>query len=168
MRRLYLLALMSATVIAGVVALAVSSSASAAPNTTTLKLFFKVVGSAYKTASGGAIGNNTPPAVGDYFEEFIDVYTGTAADHSTAITGSAVLECTVYKVVNPNKNLPGICQGTIAIGNSMLVSTSKSNLAGNQNVYPITGGTGSYLHAKGTVTTKKVGNNSNAVVKFTT
>jgi len=168
MRRLYLLALMSATLIAGVAALAVSSSASAAPKTTTLKLFFKEISEGFKSPSGATLGNNSTPAPGDYFSEAINAYTGTSAHHSSAPAATASLTCVVFDVVNASTDIEGICQGNIAIGTSMLLSVSKQNIAGSLSNVPITGGTGVYKGAKGSVKTKAVGNNSNAVVKFTT
>lgn len=167
MRRFYVLVLATITAAGGIAALAFTGPAVAASKTTTLKLFFKEISEAFKTPSGAPLGNNAAPAPGDYFAEAIDAYAGTKAHHSSALAATASITCVVVDVVNPQSNIEGICQGNIALGSSMLLSVSKQNIAGNLSNVPITGGTGVYKGAKGSVKTKAIGNDSNAVIKFT-
>lgn len=97
-----------------------------------------------------------------------DDYLGTSAHHSSTLYGSDTLECTIYDVVSTS-DIKAICHGVVAIGSSVLISTSEQNVAKNTSSYPITGGTGVFAHARGTVKTTAVGktNNSNAVIAIT-
>jgi hypothetical protein len=157
---------LAAAVVVGTALLAVTS-ASAAKHAT-LKFFFKQAGMTYVGPNGKPLSNSAQPAVGDSFSAFDDLYAGTSSHHAKTYTATAVLDCVITSVVNPNTNIPGRCEGVISLGTSMIVSISTQNLADNSSVtgYPITGGTGVYKGATGVVKTTGVGksNNSNGVI----
>ncbi len=168
MRRHRLLAaVLTAAALAAIGTGAATSSASPS-HKTTLKYYFKSIGEEFKSPSGANVSGNAAPAVGDYFSQSIDAYSGTSKHHARRQSASAAITCVVIDVVS-SSDIPGLCQGEIAIGGSLLLSTSEQNIANNLSNVPITGGTGIYKHAKGTVKTKGVGktNNSNAVITFT-
>jgi hypothetical protein len=171
MRTNRLLPLILVSVVVG--ALIAGASASAAGShtarTTTLKYFFKSTGQRFTSPSGAPVSNSAPPAVGDTLIATEDAYAGDSAHHAKTWTASAALYCTITKLVS-NTNVPAHCEGVVAIGGSMLISISTQNFGGSSAtmVYPITGGAGKYLGAKGTLTSTNVGNtnNSNVVVKI--
>lgn len=137
----------SSVLVAGL--LAFTSSASAA--TQTLKYYFKQTSQSFTTASGKP---TSTPARGDILFVTEKMYKGTKAHHASAWTATAFLYCKVIKATQ--SSLKGRCDGVIAIGGSMLISQSIQNLAGSSSVYPITAGTGKYLHASGSLKTTNV------------
>jgi hypothetical protein len=171
MRSNRLLPLILVSVLVG--ALIAGASASAAgphtAGTTTLKYFFKSTGQKFTSPSGAPVSNSAPPAVGDTLIATDDAYAGDSAHHAKTRTASAALYCTITKLVS-NTNVPARCEGVVAIGGSMLISISTQNFGSSSAtmVYPITGGAGKYLGAKGTLTSTNVGktNNSNVVIKI--
>ena len=157
----------AAVVIAG--ALCAVTSASASPKAATLKYFFKSTGQSFLSPSGTPLSNSATPAAGDQFSATDDLYVGDRSHHAKTATASAVLNCVVTSVVlPPNTEILARCEGVIAIGGSLIYSISTQNFASSaaSSVYPITGGAGIYLGAKGAVKTTTVGktNNSNGVI----
>ena len=110
---------------------------------------------------------NAAPAAGDTLFATDDLYPGTSSHHAKNWTASSLLFCTVTKVVS-STDIPADCLGVIAFGGSTIVSHSTQNLGSTaaSSVYPITGGTGRYLGAKGSVKTTSIGNTntSNGVI----
>ncbi len=156
-------------VIAGVLGVALLAGASAAAfrahvaKTTTLKYFFKSTGSKITNSAGK---NVSSPAPGDHLFATVKMYAGTSKHHAAGWTGSAFAYCTITKVVSA-KDIRATCNGVVSIGGSMLTSVSNQNVAATTNVYPISGGTGKYVHVKGgSVKTTAVGKSgsSNAVI----
>jgi hypothetical protein len=170
MRRYFLAAMVSATTLAGAAVIPLTGSAAAASKMTTLRYFFKIAAVTFKTSSGQDVGHAAAPKVGDEYVVTVDAYTGTGAHHSAKIGATASLSCVVIKVIDPNKNVPSICTGTVAIGNSMLISVSRQNLAINDFLYPITTGTGNFAHARGFLRTTNLphSTNANAVLSYHT
>jgi hypothetical protein len=145
--------------------------ASASAKTTTRKFFFKQTGQVFANPSGQPLSQNASPAPGDYLFVTGDLYAGNGSHHAKNWTATASLYCTV-KSVSSNTDIPSRCEGVVAIGGSMVVSVSTQNLGSSAagSVYPITGGTGKYVGARGTVKTTAIGNthNSNFVVTIKT
>ena len=106
----------------------------------------------------GKRGNpNQPPAVGDYFTDSDIVYTGNHSRHPAARIGSAHLLCAVTAVAGNGG--AGVCDGLIDLGGSLLVADHQSvDLSGKSVKLDITGGTGRYEGAQGTLTSADVGN----------
>jgi hypothetical protein len=138
---------------------AVSASAAAA-KTVTLHFFSKQVYSRMSDASGNPLPPNSAPAVGDRFSFASDDYVGSHKHHAKRPTASDHVVCTLTSASG------GLCDGTIAIGGSVIVGDDFV-LNFNSNVTPvkITGGTGRYRHAHGTVIAKSVGNNTDLTIK---
>ena len=149
----------AASVVACATIIAVGASAAAA-KTVTLHFFSKQVYSRISDASGHPLSPNSTPAVGDRLSFASNDYTGNHKHHAKQATASDHVVCTL---TSPNSAL---CDGTIAIGGSMIfgddfVLNFNSNAA---TTVRITGGTGLYRHAHGTVDVKSVGNNSDLTI----
>jgi hypothetical protein len=140
--------------------MAVGASA-AAGKTSTLHFFSKQVYSRISDAGGHPA---LPPlAVGDRFSFASNDYAGDHKHHAKQATASDHIVCTLTSI-SPSTAL---CDGTIAIGGSMIfgddfVLNFISNAA---TTVKITGGTGVYRHAHGTVVTKPVGDNDDLTIK---
>jgi hypothetical protein len=60
-----------------------------------------------------------------------------------------------------------LCDGTLAIGGAMILGDDfVLNFNSNITTVKITGGTGPYQHARGTVIAKTIGNNTDLTVKL--
>lgn len=167
MRRYRVLLVMLAAAIAA--AMFAGANASAAPKGK-LKYYFKSTGQSFVSPSGKPLSNSAPPAAGDQFSGTDDLYVGNSTHHAKTATASAVLDCVVTSVPNPNTEVLARCEGVIAIGGSLIYSISTQNFASSAvaSTYPITGGAGIYRGAKGSVKTTDVGktNNSNGVISI--
>lgn len=156
----------SGLVTAGALALAAPSEAS--PMTVTQHFFSKSVVSNFYSANGTAITNpNAAPATGDYLVASDLDYVGNSKNHAKNWIATDHLVCTFVSASE------GVCDGEIAMGNSMLVADHISeSFAGNSptTVYQITGGTGRLAGATGTVTSTQIANtnNSDFTVKYST
>ena len=154
--------------LAGIAALLASCLAVApASAAKKLRFFSKQVSSSLTDASGNPITNpNTPPAAGDRFVVTDLDYVGNHRHHAKRWTASDHFACTF---TTPPA---AICSGQIAIAGSMLFSDNVPLDFANPSAtvtVPITGGTGRYRGAKGTVTSVSVGktNNSNLTITLT-
>jgi hypothetical protein len=167
MRRYRLFSLVLAAGAGGILLAGAGASASPSGKTTVLRYFGKQTSSAFTTSTGAPVPTNAPPVAGDQLFDTVNLYAGTAKHHAKTWTASASLDCTVLSA--SKTSIPAACEGVVAIGGSMLVSLSTQNFAGTPSLYPITGGTGIYFHAKGSVKTKSVGktNNSNVIITIT-
>jgi hypothetical protein len=164
MRERRTLSLITSAVLVAVLSLAAgnASGATAHRASTMLKYYFKATGTSFTTPSGKP---TSTPAKGDILFATDDMYKGTKAHHASNWTATAFLYCTVTKATQ--SSLEGRCDGVIAIAGSMLISQSTQNLGASSAVYPITAGTGKYLHAKGSVKTtnlNKSGSEANGVI----
>lgn len=156
-----------AAVLAGLLSLGLSA-ASASAKTTTLHFFQKSTSSTFLAADGTPTqppSATSPPAIGERFLVTDELYVGTHTRHAKAFTATDHLACTITTDTGA-----ATCDGQIAIGGSMLLAQNVTvNLAGASTVVTINGGTGRYLHARGTATSVSVGTtpNSDFTVRFT-
>jgi TPP-dependent indolepyruvate ferredoxin oxidoreductase alpha subunit len=114
-------------------------------------------------ASGKPLPPNSAPAAGDRFSFASNDYAGNHKHHAKRATASDHVVCTVTSTSTPI----GLCDGTIAIGGSMIFADDFVVNFNSNNVFKIkiTGGTGRYRHAHGTVIVKSVGNNTDLTIK---
>ena len=137
---------------------------SAAPGT--LHLFFNSRAQGVFGPDGKPANPNQPPAVGDYFTDSDIVYTGTHSSHPGGSIGSAHLLCAVSAVSGSSGT--AVCDGLIDIGGSLLVADHQSvDLSGNSIKLDITGGTGRYQGAQGTLSSANVANSNDTDITLT-
>jgi hypothetical protein len=140
--------------------LAVSASAAVA-KTVTMHFFSKGVYTRISDATGKPVSPNSAPAVGDRLSFASNDYVGNHKHHAKHATASDNIVCTQVSASS------ALCDGTIAIGGSMILGDDfvldLSSTA--PTVVKITGGTGHYRHAHGTVIAKPVGNNTDLTIK---
>jgi hypothetical protein len=154
------------------VAVAASLALTAAPasaKTTTLHFFQKETSVEFLGSDGKPTappsGSNAP-AVGDQFVSTDDDYVGNHKHHAAKATASDHIACTFTDTLGH-----ATCSAQIAIGGSLLLADNVAlNLASDNTVVPITGGTLVYKHAHGTATSVTIGNSNNSdfTVKITT
>ena len=138
---------------------AVGASAAAA-KTVTLHFFSKQVYSRISDQSGNPLPPSSKPAVGDRFSFASNDYVGNHKHHGKRPTASDHVVCTL------TSTSAGLCDGSIAVGGSMILGDDfVLNFNSNITTLKITGGTGRYRHAHGTVVAKSVGNNTDLTVK---
>ena len=132
-------------------------ASAAAAKSVTLHFFSKSVYSRFSDASGKPLSPSSAFAAGDRFSSASNDYAGNHKHHAKLATASDHIVCTI------TSSSTGICDGTIAIGGAMILGDDfVLNFTSNSpTVVKITGGTGIYRHAHGTVTVKSVGNNGN-------
>jgi hypothetical protein len=136
-------------------------AAPAVANSTTLHFFSKQVYSKFTGPTGKPLPPHTAPAPGDRVTFASDDYVGTGKHHAKRPTASDREDCTL---TSPTA---AICDGAIAIGGSMLFADNFTlNFSAKVTTVKITGGTGRYRHAHGTVvaTTLKHGNDLKVTV----
>jgi hypothetical protein len=130
---------------------------------TTLHLFLHSQAQGLFGPDGKPGNPNQPPAVGDYFTDSDIVYSGSHSSHPAASMGSAHLICAVTAVSGSGGT--GVCNGLIDLGGSLLVADHQSvDLSGNNVKLGITGGTGRYEGAQGTLSSADVGNTNDTDV----
>ncbi len=138
---------------------AVDASAAVA-KTVTLHYFSKQVYTRISTASGSPLPANAAPAAGDRISFASNDYVGNHVHHAKQATASDHIVCTI------TSNSGALCDGTIAIGGAMILGDDFSlNFNANVTRLKITGGTGRYVRARGTLTAKDVGNNTDLTIK---
>jgi hypothetical protein len=144
------------------VSMALGASAATA-KTATFHFFSKAVYSRMSDANGKALPSNSTPAVGDRISFGDDDYVGNHKHHAKRATASDHLDCTVISATK------GLCDGTIAIGGSLIIADDYvlDFTSNKPAVFKITGGTGAYRHAHGTVTATSAGNNEDLTVRVT-
>jgi len=136
----------------------------ASAKTTTVHLFDKSVSSGAFAASGVALNPSAQAATGDYFVSTGTDYNGNHNRHSKKSVGASNLVCTI------TSGTSGFCDGVIAIGSSLLfIDHVAVNLSGNAPL-KVTGGTGQYRGARGTISAQGVSNtnNNDFTIKITT
>jgi len=150
----------AASIAACATIMAVGASAAAA-KTVTLHFFSKQVYTRISDASGHPLPPNSRPAVGDRLSFASNDYAGNHRHHAKQATASDHVVCLLTSASS------ALCDGTIAIGGSMILGDDFGlNFTSNAaTTVKITGGTGLYRHAHGTVLVKSVGNNSDVTIK---
>lgn len=140
--------------------MAVGASAAAA-KTVTLHFFSKQVYTRISDASGHPVAPNAAPAPGDRLSFASNDYAGNHKRHAKQAIASDHIVCTL------TSNSTALCDGTIAAGGSLIMGDDfVLNFNSNApTTVKITGGTGIYRHAHGTVIAKCVGNNSDLTIK---
>ncbi len=129
----------------------------ASAKTQTFHFFSKTVYSRLSDAKGHPLGPKATPVAGDRLSSGSNDYVGNHKQHAKRATASDRISCTV------NGKTTALCDGTIAIGGSMLFGDNFviSFVSSKPQTIKITGGTGRYRHAHGTVHVQSVGNNAN-------
>ncbi|HUO71946.1 MAG TPA: hypothetical protein VMU39_14325 [Solirubrobacteraceae bacterium] len=150
---------------AALLTLAVIAPAAGA-KTVTLHIFSRQTSSTFLDAQGHPLAPNTPPAVGDTFDNTGVDYAGNHKHHAAKPTGSDHLRCTITGMTASGAS--ALCSGQIAIRGSMLLANDDTlTLSNTVSPTPINGGTGIYQHARGVLTPKNVGNNTDFTIKVT-
>ena len=150
----------AASVAACAMMVAVGASVAAA-KPVTLHFFSKQVYLRISDASGHPLPSNSAPGVGDRFSFASNDYVGNHKHHAKRPTASDHVVCTL------TSTSAGLCDGTIAIGSSLILGDDfVLNFNSNITTVKITGGTGRYQHAQGDVINKNVGNNSDVTIKI--
>jgi len=93
-------------------------------------------------------GDHKPPSEGD---EFV---IGGSLEHGGKSVGTSNLVCTITQ---PGDHGVSTCAGMAIIPGGTLAIQGVSYIAGNSDTYAITGGTGRYAGAKGTVASTQKG-----------
>jgi hypothetical protein len=146
----------------GLVAALAAMPASA--KTTTLHFFSKGVYARLSDSSGKVLPSSSRPTVGDRLSVASNDYAGNHKHHAKTATASDRIACTV---TGPSTAL---CDGTFALGGAMLLGDDfVLNFVSNApTIVKITGGTGRYRHAHGTVVAKTITpNTSDLTIKVT-
>jgi hypothetical protein len=132
--------------------------------TVTLHLFSRGTSSTLVDAQGRPVPANTPPAVGDTFDNTGVDYVGNRKHHAARPNGSDHLRCTITSISSTGPTV--LCSGQIAIGGSMLLANDETfTLAASPPPAPINGGTGIYRHARGLITPTSIGNNTEFTIR---
>lgn len=150
-------------------ALAVVAPAATA-RTVTLHYFSRQTSSVLVNAQGQPVtpAPNSPPAVGDIFDNTGVDYVGSHKHHAKQATASDHLRCTITSVTATGGE--ATCDGQIAIGGSMLLANGAPLTLSEGSapaVLSINAGTGIYRHAHGKIVATQRGNNSDLTVKVT-
>ena len=150
----------AASIAACATIMAVGASAAAA-KTVTLHYFSKQVYTRISDAGGHPLSPNSAPAVGDRISSASDDYAGNHKHHAKQATASDHIVCMLTSTSS------AVCDGTIAIGGSMILGDDfVLNFTSNAvTTVKITGGTGLYRHAHGTIIAKSAGNNTDLTIK---
>lgn len=140
--------------------LAIGASAAVAKRVT-MHFFSKGVYTRISDATGKPLPPNSAPAVGDRLSFASNDYVGNHKHHAKHATASDHIGCTLISASS------ALCDGTIAIAGSMILGDDfvldLNSTA--PTIVKITGGTGRYRHAHGTVIAKPVGNNTDLTIK---
>jgi hypothetical protein len=150
----------AAASIAACATIAAVGASAAAAKTVTLHFFSKQVYSRISDASGKPVPPSTAPAIGDRFSFASNDYVGNHTHHAKRATASDHVVCTLTSTTR------GLCDGAIAIGGSMILGDDfVLDFNSQLTTLPITGGTGRYRHAHGTIIAKSVGQNTDLTIK---
>jgi hypothetical protein len=135
----------------------------ASAKATTLHFFSKDVYVRLSDSSGKALPSNAQPAMGDRLSIAANDYAGNHKHHAKRATASDHIVCSI---TGPSTAL---CDGSIALGGAMVLGDDfVLNFVSNApTVLKITGGTGRYRHAHGSVVAKSVTmNTSDLTIKI--
>jgi hypothetical protein len=130
-------------------------ASAAVAKTVTIHFFEKQVYTRIGDPTGAPLPPNAAQSPGDRLSFAANDYVGNHKHHAKHATASDHVVCTLTTGGN------AICDGAIAIGGSMIIGDDfVLNFNSNApETVKITGGTGRYRHAHGTVMHKSVGNN---------
>ncbi len=136
-------------------------ASAAAAKSVTLHFFSKSVYTRVSNASGNSVSQSSGPAAGDRYSSASNDYVGNHKHHAKLATASDHIVCTL------TSSSTSLCDGTIAIGGAMIFGDdfALNFNSSSPTVVKITGGTGIYRHAHGTVIAKSVGKNSDVTIK---
>ena len=150
---------------ASLLTLAVMAPAASA-RTVTLHMFSRQTSSTFVNAQGHPVPLNTPPAVGDTFDNTGVDYAGNHKHHAAKPNGSDHLRCTITGLTAAAPT--ALCNGQIAIGGSMLLANDDMlTLSNDAPPTPINGGTGIYGHAHGLLASKNFANSTDFTIRVT-
>jgi hypothetical protein len=146
---------------AALLTLAVSAPTASA-RSVRLHYFSKQTSSTFVNQQGQPV--TGAPAAGD-INDITDIdYVGNHKHHAKTAAASDHLRCTITTFTQ--SAVKAICDGQIAIGGSMLLANHASVTVSDASIaFAITGGTGIYRHAHGTIHTTQVGNDSDFTIK---
>jgi hypothetical protein len=161
MSRHRLLIVALSAVASGLLFVGAGALASTSAKTSELRYFAKETSFSFTTPTGEPVGPNRPPAAGDLLSITDNLYVGTARHHAERWTASAALNCLVTSVSGAVAHAD--CVGSIAIDGSLLISLSRQELTptGGLTTFPITGGAGAYLHARGMLRVEPIRDTAN-------
>ncbi len=153
----------AASIAACATIVAVGASAAAA-KTVTLHFFSKQVYTRVSDANGHPLPPDAGLAVGDRISNGSNDYAGNHKHHAKQAAASDHVVCIL------TSSSSALCDGTIAIGGSMIFGDDfVLKFTSNVTTVKVTGGTGAYRHVHGTVIDKPVssnGNNSDITIKI--
>ena len=152
--------------ITSTVLIALAPGLASAKTTTTFRLFAKSVALGMFHSNGQPITNpSAQPKPGDYLIGTDVDYLGNHKKHAKTPTGSDNAVCTFTSATK------AVCDEVIAIGGSLLISNHVTvNFSAASPVSKITGGTGKFKGARGTITVTPLipTLNSDFTVKYST
>ena len=160
-----------ATMIAVGASLVLSGTASA--KTATLHLYSKTLSVMIFEANGQPVTNsNALPVAGEYYTTTDTDYPGNNKHHSSTSSGYDHLVCTFTSVTSSAGE--ALCDAEVFYNGSLLYADHFSLAISFTSVQasrvPISGGTGQFKHAHGTIVSADVGNtnNSNFTITYST
>jgi hypothetical protein len=146
--------------IAACAAIAAVGATAVAAKTVTIHFFSKRVYTRISDASGRRLSSNFVPAAGDHVSFASNDYSGDHNHHAKKATASNESVCTVIS------SSAVLCDGIFAIGGSMIIADDYM-LHFQKKPKPvtikITGGTGRYRGARGTISAVLVGNSFDVI-----
>ena len=126
----------------------------------TLRFFSQSTGQQFLGPDGQPLMDPSTIGPGAQFSGADRDYVGNHKRHANDWTASDHIDCAF------TTQTVATCNAQLAIGGSMLLATRVNvtfDFMGNApTVVPINGGTGKYVHARGTVTSAGVGNSNNS------
>jgi hypothetical protein len=161
----------SAACIAACATIAAAGASAAAAKPTTLHFFSKQVYFRLSDATGKPLSQNTPLAVGDRVSIAANDYAGNHKHHAKRPSASDHIVCTLTSVSAMGGPGSALCDGMSAIGGSLILGDDwVLNFTSNApTTIAITGGTGRYQNAHGTVTVVSInssGTKSDLTIKL--
>jgi hypothetical protein len=138
----------------------------ASAKTATIHLFSRATSATFVTPQGRPLPPNTRPTIGDVNDITGVDYVGDHTHHASTPRGSDHLRCTLTALTAGGAQ--AVCDGQIALGGSMLLVNNESLTLPDSDgplVFRINGGTGTYRHARGTITALTIGNNTDFVIR---
>jgi hypothetical protein len=105
---------------------------------------------------------NATPTVGFVFAGADADYLGNHTKHGNRVVATDHISCTITQLDLTSNVLVALCFGQVALPGGMVLFDHQSvDFAKNPSVIPVTGGTGRYAGAKGTITADAYGAQSN-------
>ena len=140
--------------VASLAAFAIGSSVAAA-KPTTLHIFSKEIYSRVSDTKGKFVPPPGPINAGYHLSFASDDYLGNHKHHAKKPFASDKVNCTVLNAHD------ALCNGEIALGGPMVFADDFLSTQANRLVAKISGGTGRYRHAHGTVTAVAIPHSDN-------